>query len=278
VVDSDDSLEASQRPAPSATTVRSVARAFELLSMFTPRHAEWTVGALAKATGINKSVVTRLMATMANAGFVAQDSQTRTYRVGGKAFAVGNSFSPYIMLSRLARPVLEDLTAQCGYSCSVGVPDGDRFMTCVSIQSTSIRVAPEAGQRQYYHGSSVGKALLAGMTEDQLGRIIQDAPLPALGPNTMTTAEALRADLQRIRERGYSITSEESSLLVGGVAAAIGMRDGGVLAAIGIAYPVHLVSDEMVAVLGKQVIAATGQLCLHLAPQGNAVLFQPMEF
>jgi DNA-binding IclR family transcriptional regulator len=258
-----------------AASVRSVSRALQLLALFTPRQAEWSVGALAKESGLHKSVVTRLMATMANEGFVVQSPTSRTYRVGGKAFAVGNAFSSYVMLSRLARPILEKLTARCGHSSSVGVPDGDRFVTCVSIQSTPIRVAAEQGQRQMYHGSSVGKALLAGMPDDQRARILHDAPLVPLGPNTITDVAALMANLEQVRRLGYAVTREESSVSVGGVAAAVGMADGGVLAAIGIAYPVQLVPEDTIDELGKQVIDAAADLCELLAPQGHSLMFPP---
>lgn len=273
----DDGPSAASQAAPgaNANSVRSVARAFSLLSLFTPTDAEWTVSALSRATGLNKSVVTRLMATMAGAGFVAQDQQTRSYRVGGRAFAVGNAFSPYIMFSRLAGPILETLTAVCGFSTSVGVPDGDQFVTCLSTQSLPIRVAPEPGQRQHYHGSSIGKALLAGMPPERLMRILRDGPLLSLGPNTITDVGLLLKDLDDTRARGYSITHEESSYLVGGVATAVGLPGGSALAAIGIAYPVQLVTQESIAQLGKLVLEAAAELCARIAPQGHVVLFQP---
>ncbi len=106
-------------------------------------------------------------------------------------------------------------------------------------------------------------------------RILRDGPLLSLGPNTITDVGLLLKDLDDTRARGYSITHEESSYLVGGVATAIGLPGGSALAAIGIAYPVQLVTQESIAQLGKLVLEAAAELCARIAPQGHVVLFQP---
>ena len=60
--------------------IQSVRRALRLLASFTPERPQWSVGALARATGLHKSVVTRLMATMALEGFVVQDPASQHRR------------------------------------------------------------------------------------------------------------------------------------------------------------------------------------------------------
>ena len=54
--------------------VQSVKRALRLLRQFTPQEPVWAVGELSRATQLHKSVVTRLMATMASEGFVRPTS------------------------------------------------------------------------------------------------------------------------------------------------------------------------------------------------------------
>ncbi|MEA2526666.1 MAG: IclR family transcriptional regulator, acetate operon repressor, partial [Thermomicrobiales bacterium] len=93
---------AESRPAADGVgTVQSVQRALQLLSLFAPhrtrlapRRTLWTVSDLARATGLHKSVVARLMATMALDGFVVQDPATKAYRIGPQAFAVGSAYEP----------------------------------------------------------------------------------------------------------------------------------------------------------------------------------------
>ncbi|MCA9858842.1 MAG: helix-turn-helix domain-containing protein, partial [Thermomicrobiales bacterium] len=98
----------------STSAIQSVQRALGLLSLFAPsrthpvpQRKEWSVTELAKESGLHKSVVARLMATMAHDGFVIQNPTTRRYSIGPQAFAVGSSYEPLRVLDQIARPAME---------------------------------------------------------------------------------------------------------------------------------------------------------------------------
>ena len=57
------------------------------------------------------------------------------------------------------------------------------------------------------HCTSTGKAILAFQPDAVVGRVIA-AGLEAFTSNTITTAEALREDLDQVRERGYALDLE----------------------------------------------------------------------
>ena len=97
----------STRAAPEGYT--SVTRALRLLEVFDRYHASRSVAELAHETGLHKSIVTRLMATMARRGFVVQDPSTRRYRIGPMLFSAGSLYEPFAMYRELAEPVLSDL-------------------------------------------------------------------------------------------------------------------------------------------------------------------------
>lgn len=235
-------------------SIQSVQRALQLLKRFAPDRPQWSVTELARSTGLHKSVVTRLMATMALEGFVVQDPTTRTYSIGPQAFAVGSMYRPYALLEQLARPVLQDLMIRSNHSTSLGVPAGDRFLTLISIQSNqSIRVAFEVGQQPYYHSASVGKALLAGMDNDRIRELLGPGPLPKVTPYTTESLDALLEELERIRETGIAISREESIIGVGGVAAPVKNSLGECIAAVGIAYPAHVVTEADITEFGRLV-------------------------
>src|SRR5258707_15622281 len=102
----------------------SVRRALRLLQTFNRYHTRRSVGELAQATGLHKSIVTRLMATMAHEGFVVQDPLTRRYMIGPMLFSAGSLYEPAAMYREVAEPVLNDLAANTGYTCGIGVPIG----------------------------------------------------------------------------------------------------------------------------------------------------------
>src|SRR6267143_1526312 len=106
----------------------SVRRALRLVQAFNRYHARRSVGELAQATGLHKSIVTRLMATMAHDGFVVQDPLTRRYMIGPMLFSAGSLYEPAAMYREVAEPVLNDLVGRSGHTCGIGVPIGSEVI------------------------------------------------------------------------------------------------------------------------------------------------------
>src|SRR5260221_5652485 len=106
----------------------SVRRALRLVQAFNRYHTRRSVGELAQATGLHKSIVTRLMATMAHEGFVVQDPLTRRYMIGPMLFSAGSLYEPAAMYREVPEPVLNELAASTGYTFGIGVADGTQVI------------------------------------------------------------------------------------------------------------------------------------------------------
>lgn len=226
-------------------SIQSVRRSLRILSLFTPAQPEWAVGDIARKLGFSKSVVSRLLATMAREGFVVQDPADRSYGIGPQAFAVGAVYQPFLILEKISRPVMEELARSCGHSACLGVPSGDVFTVIDTIQSTgSVRVAFEVGQRPHYHSAAIGKLLLASLAEARVREIVGPDPLPQLTPHTIGTFDRLTTELEHIRRAGIAVSRQETYIGVGAVAAGIVNSRGTCIAGLSVVYPFHMVSDE----------------------------------
>lgn len=247
--------------------VRSVRRALQLLTAFTPARPQWTVSDLARATGLHKSVVGRLLATLALDGFVVQDPASRAYTIGPQAFAVGNVYGPYTILDRVARPVMEELTQASGHACALGVPVDHQFMYLIVIEgprSTPVRVTIEVGGRRPYHAAAIGKVLLAHMPGERVHALVGDGALRQQTPYTIASVERLLAELDEIRRRGIAVSRQEALVGVGAVAAPIVNAHGVCVAGLNITYPVHLVSERDMEGLAHLTRAAAGRIAQRL--------------
>ena len=94
------------------------------------------------------------------------------------------------------------------------------------------------------HATSLGKAMLAAMTDDQVRALYPREALPAVTGRTMTRRSDLLAELARIRARGYARNSEESEEGVSSIGIAIVHPVRGVLGAITIAVPLSRMTEE----------------------------------
>jgi IclR family acetate operon transcriptional repressor len=184
-----------------------------------------------------------------------------------------------MVLDALLRPVMEELTAATGQSTSTGIPSGRVFTIISTIQSrNSVRVAFDVGQRPYYHSAAIGKLLLATLPDDEVRAIVGEDPLPRMTPHTIGTRVALFDELARVRATGISISTQESILGVGAVAAGIYSAAGECVAGISVVYPVHMVQDEDIAeysrltrVAAQQVSTKLGTLSLRHSPSEHTL-------
>jgi DNA-binding IclR family transcriptional regulator len=171
---------------------------------------------LSRETGLHKSVVTRIFATMAHEGFVVQDPESRVYSAGPKAFAVGSSYEPQAVLGQVARPVMRRVTEQCGHATSLGVPAGNHFIYLLVVEGTlPVRVAARVGEERDYHANSTGKILLAGMSDPEIRERVAAHPLRAHTEHTVVDFGQLMREIAEIRRTGMATNREEAMLGVG---------------------------------------------------------------
>jgi len=246
-------------------TIQSVARAMRLLGLFTTQQPRWSVSALARETGLHKSVVTRLLATMAGAGFVVQDPVAKSYGVGPKAFAVGAAYRPHAVLTQIAGPIMRDLTDRCGHATSLGVPAGEKFVYLLVNESRRpVRVAAGTGEFRDYHANGIGKVLLAGLPDAEVRALVGPDPLPRRTPFTIASVDRLLAELAEVRRSGIAFNRQEAVAGVGAVAAPIN-GGGHPVAGLSIVYPSHLVDEREESDLIEAVKTAAAEISARLS-------------
>lgn len=235
-----------------AKPVQSVQRALRLLDMFAPyrthegqHRTRWSVSDLARATGLHKSVVARLMATMNGSGYVVQDPVTKTYGVGPQSFAVGNAYEPFAILNSVACPAMERLTAQCGHASYLGVPSGNHYVILIAVESrSSIRVSIKVGEQRPYHSGAIGKVLLASLPDERIREILGTDPLQQLTPYTIDSVNEVLHQVAELRVSGVAFNNQESILGAGSVAAGVHNLKGECIGGLVVVYPTHVVSVE----------------------------------
>ena len=95
------------------------------------------------------------------------------------------------------------------------------------------------------HTTALGKTILASLPDDRACEIVQAQRYEAKTPTTIPSAEALAAELDTIRERGYGIDDEENIEGLRCVAAPV-TSDETVLGAVSVTGPASRVTHDRI--------------------------------
>lgn len=164
------------------------------------------------------------------------------YLLGPEAYRLGLALVPAVSLSRLARPVMEELARAAGETVLIGVIDREtrRVVYVEKVESAnSVRYTVPLGTSRPLYCSSAGRVLLAGLPDAEIEAYLRETDLAPLTSRTLTHAATLRALLHQIREEGVAVTHGEVSADVAGFAAPLHDEAGRVVAALAMAAPIN---------------------------------------
>src|SRR5215218_9330215 len=190
--------------------VQSVERVFELLELITDAGGDVTLSELSASTDLPLPTIHRLLRTLVSLGYVRQ-LPNRRYALGPGLIRLGEGASK--QLGALARPQLRSLVNRLGETSNMAVLDADMVIYVAQVPSLhSMRMFTEVGRRAHTHDTGVGKAILAQLDDETVRGIVGRAGMPTPTPRSIGDLESLIAELNVIRERGYSIDEEEQEL------------------------------------------------------------------
>jgi DNA-binding IclR family transcriptional regulator len=184
---------------PAVRRVAAVERAFAVLDALANGQSELGTNEIARRTGINPSTVSRLLATLASAGFVEHVAASGRYRLGLRLLELGNAVLARLDLRELARPHLLALADATGETATLSAPGEGHAVTVDFVQSrASVQSVAQVGRPSVAHATATGKLLLAFG-----GQEATEQP-ERYTERTLVAPEDLAADIERVRERGYA--------------------------------------------------------------------------
>jgi len=215
---------------------------------------------ITEATGIPRSSAYALLKTLTDLGWVERDSSGLLYGVGLRALIAGVSYLDHDPAVHLVTPWLIRLCEELGETVHLARLDGDDVVYLATRESSQyLRVLNRVGRRLPATTTSLGKAVLAGRSPEELSHLLPDV-LPGLTPHSIVDRDQLLADLAETRRRGYAIDQEENTpgLRCIGVALPYGTTPGVVTDAISCSVPLgRLTAEHEQLIIDRLTAAAT---------------------
>jgi IclR family KDG regulon transcriptional repressor len=216
-------------------SIAAVGRALDLLEALS-RIGPAPLAALADQARCTRTAGFRLLRTLEARGFAIQDEARGMWRLGARWGVLGRAAVEQGALEATAMPFLAALGKTSNENVYLRVRDGLESETIAIYQADpGLRLYSEVGKRQPLHAGS-SRLLLAHAPEAVQTQVLAQR-LPRFTPATRTDAAWIAADLQRIRTRGYLLTTDEVVAGAATVAAPVRDASGQVVAVLSVSAP-----------------------------------------
>ena len=226
---------------------QSLSRALRLLTELAegPR----SLDDLATLLDVHKTTVLRLLRTLEEDRLVYRDAAYR-YHLGAGLFALSSRALEQRPVRATAAPHLAALNRETGHTVHLAAYEGGEVVYIDKYDSRHpVRMYSRIGLRAPLHCTAVAKVLLAGLPERERRTVVEAIEYQAITPNTLTSADALLAELARVAEQGYAVDHGEHETFINCVGAPIRDASGRVVAAASISVPDVLLDYEQVLAL-----------------------------
>jgi DNA-binding IclR family transcriptional regulator len=242
----------------------TVKHALSVLWAFSHETPSWGVNELGRHLGLNKSMVSRLLATLEERRLVEQDPETEKFRLGVGVLELAGVLLSQLDIRRAAARPMRKLAEATRETVNLAILDGDRVVLIDQVPSPDpVRYVGWIGEREPLYCASPGKVFLAFADPDLLQTVLA-AGLDAHTETTITDPDALQRDLEETRRRGFAINMAEYVESANGVASPIWRYPRLLAGAVAIAGPAFRLSPERIVQLGDQVRATAIDISLAL--------------
>lgn len=219
-------------------SIQSLGRGLTILEAVAASHEPVALKQLTGLLGIDRSSVFRLANTLRQRRFLTNPEGSNEYVLGPSVWRLSRRYGRYDMVSR-CREHLRALSMKAGETAHLAVRDGRQALFIDHHVPTGqvLTVSGQTGELVPTHATAHGKALLAGLTANQLFELFGRTPLPRHTKRTVVTLEELTKVIAKIADTGVATDDGEMIEGLRCVAAPIRDRDGHVIASIGISAP-----------------------------------------
>lgn len=231
-----ETAEVGEPPERAAHFVQSLARGLSVIRAFDASAPELTLSDVSRITGLTRAAARRFLLTLVDLGYVRTDG--RQFTLSPRILELGYAYLSSLSLPEVAEPHLERLVAEVHESASVSVLDGEDVVYVARVSTSRImRVTISIGTRFPAYATSMGRVLLAALTDEGLTTYLAKTRLRRFTSYTITSAPALRAELARVRAQGWALNDQELEEGLRSIAVPIRDHARRVVAAVNVASP-----------------------------------------
>ncbi len=217
----------------SGTFITALARGLSVMRAFTSQSQHLTLADVARIVNLPRASVRRCLLTLQTLGYV--ESRDRYFSLSPRVLTIAQAYLTSSVLPRVSQSFLERLSEQIGESCSISILNGeDVIYVARSARKRMASLHREVGTQLPAHCTSMGRVLLAALSEGELQAFFEQVTLTKYTPSTITSLSKLATVIKRVAKDGYCIVDEELEVNLRAIAVPVRNAAGAVVGAINV--------------------------------------------
>jgi DNA-binding IclR family transcriptional regulator len=204
----------------SGANVTAIDRVIDILEAFRLSQRPLSLTELSEAVGMPKSSCHAIVGTLVARGYLYTLSRPRSLYPTKRLFDLARDILDNDPFIERTAPLLERLRDTTRETVILGKRQGETVVYLQVIEGLhAIRYAAKPGDIKPLHSSSIGKAMLGSLKENELRDWLSGRGLPSVTAATITDQDRLLDDVLQSRRVGYFQTRGENVSDVWAVAA-----------------------------------------------------------
>ncbi len=232
-------------------TVPALERGLAVLELVAKSRNGLTFSQVSRYFDFPKSSIHCLLVTLERLGYLQRLESTGRFVAGLNLVRIATVASHGITLRQKAGPLLTELAQSTGLTAHMAVMENNEALLIAKVEPSGTRpVATWVGKRIDYHCTSLGKALIAWMSDEEVRRIVRERRMLRHNENTIFTFAGLKESLMATRAAGYAVDDEEEEIGIRCVGAPVLGVSGKVEAAVSVSGTVEQIRTEHIPRMG----------------------------
>jgi IclR family transcriptional regulator, acetate operon repressor len=200
----------------------TVSKALGLLDILASAPGPKGLTAIATAADFDKATARRLLVELAKHGFVEQNAESRTYRLGSAFLHYARIREATLPLAAIVQPILNELAAGTGETAHASILSGHCMATiAVAEAQRSSRAHVDPTEPLPLYATASGLACLAFGPEALRESYMKHVQFRRMAANTVTSKKALKEKVAETLARGFGRAERSFADDVTGTAAPI---------------------------------------------------------
>lgn len=190
---------------------RTTERSVQILQIIAKSNEGMEMDEICERLSIPRTSCYDILVTLVHLGMLEVNTGVkRSYKIGLNAYRIGMSYMNNRNISEIIAPVLKELSKELQKTCFFGVLEGDKIVYISKFEPENpIITTATIGTKNPIYNTSLGKAILSSMSDEEIKDILSGIELKQATRFTITDREELIKNIELVRVRGFALDERE---------------------------------------------------------------------